>query len=118
VPDFLKGATYIRTAGNDKMYEDDELCFSFVCERDVTVYVMHGNTFETRPAWLNVFTDTGVDIFRPIEDDPRNMSFSVFAKKYPAGKVEVYGDLPKGFLTPPFRNSGGAGYCMYSIIVQ
>jgi len=51
VPDFLKGATYIRTAGNDKMYEEDELCFSLTCERDVTVYIMHGNTFETRPSW-------------------------------------------------------------------
>ncbi len=117
LPAGLEGQTLIRTAGNDKMYEEHELCLSFSLTGKGTVYILHGNTFPERPAWLKEYRDTGEDVARPLADDPRGMSFSVFAREFPAGPVKLWGDLPRGFLTPPFRNNGGAGYCMYSVIV-
>lgn len=118
LPTQLVGAWLIQTAGNDKMYEEHELCFTFHLCQPATVFILHGNTFPVRPAWLNAFQDTQENVFRPLEVDERNMSFRIFRREFPAEEVNIYGDLPKGFLTPPFRNNGGAGYCMFSVAVK
>ena len=118
VPARLKGKILIKTAGNDKMYEEDEICLRFEVDRKVVVYVLHANKFTTKPAWLHNFKNTG-DIVTRTDCSEATMKgiFTVFAREYPAGSIALGGCLPPGFLTPSFRQSGGENYCMYSVVV-
>ncbi|MBI5722824.1 MAG: hypothetical protein HZA50_02615 [Planctomycetes bacterium] len=117
MPEYLEEHTYIRTSGDDKVYEEDDPCLSFTVDRDVDVYILHGMPFLSLPAWLREFRDTGDFVYRPATEDPRNMRFRGLVKSYPKGRIILNGDLPKGMLTPEFRAGGGAGFCMYSVAI-
>lgn len=114
MPQYVMNQTYIRTAGDDKGYEEDQPCMSFRSPRDVNVYILHGMPFLALPVWLRSFRDTGDVVTRPVSEDPRGMRFRVLAKAFPAGQIVLRGDLPQGMLT---RAGGLAGFCMYSVVV-
>jgi hypothetical protein len=118
VPVSLKGQTLIKTAGNDKMYEEDEECLRFEVNREVVVYILHGDKFTVKPKWLQHFKNTGEKVTRTDSSEVTMKGiFSVFARNFPAGTIKLGGCLPPGFLTPAFRASGGENYCMFSVVV-
>jgi hypothetical protein len=99
LPAYLDGATYIKTANNDKMSTPDDF-LSFDVNQDVTIYISHDNRIP-QPSWLsNEFTDTGDDLVTTDTD------FSIFFKDYPAGNIILGGN------EGPSRNCS-----MYSVIV-
>ena len=98
VPDHLKSATYIKTAGNDNSSEGDNF-FSFEVDQAVTVYVAHADQITSKPSWLTAFNDTGSDI--SISTDA---ILSVFSKDFPAGTITLGGNE-------------GEGLSMYTVII-
>ena len=118
VPASIYGQTLIKVAGDDKMFEEGELCLAFDVDQAVTVCVLHADKFETKPVWLEDFANTGEKVTRvDSSDDTLKGIFTVFCKDFSRGRVELGGCLPAGFLTPAFRASGGTNYCMYSVVV-
>jgi len=61
VPEILTGATYIKTANNDKSSTENTF-LSFIVDQPVTVYVGHDVRFTNKPSWLDSFTDTGMSL--------------------------------------------------------
>lgn len=96
VPAWLEGATYIKTANDDKSSSGD-IFVTFDVNQDVTVYVAHDNRITTKPSWMSSFTDTGVDILA-------NITLSVFEKQFPTGSVTLGGNA-------------GSAYNMFSVII-
>lgn len=116
VAPLVNGQTYIKTAGNDKLYEEEDMWFSFDVNQDVTVYVLHADKIHPKPAWLKEFTNTREKVTR--RNDPTTKgTFTLFAKDFPKGTITLGGDFPEGWLTPEFIDSLGSGYCMYSVVV-
>lgn len=97
----LEGATYIKTANDDKLSQDDQL-LSFEVNQSVTVYVAHDNRYQIKPDWLLQFEDTGEDL------TTTDTSFSIFQKVFPAGTVVLGGNVDP---TEAENNS------MYTVIV-
>jgi len=99
VPDFLKGAVYIKTANNDKKNMADPF-LSFDVNTDVTVYVAFDNRVST-PFWLSDFSDTGYDL-------RTDVWFSIYAKDFPAGSVTLGPNGHSGSMyTVIIVNNGG-----------
>lgn len=89
----LQGKTYIRTANDDKLNRSKEF-LSFRLSEPGVVYVAHDDRHSTRPSWLDEFSDTGeLVVLRAGVDGPIH-TFSVFAKKFPAGNVTLGGNYP------------------------
>ena len=97
VPASLLGATYIKTANDDKGLTGSSF-ITFEVNQDVTVYVAHDNRIATKPSWMASFTDTGEDLVTT------DTTLSIFAKDFSAGTVTLGG------------NEGG-GNSMYSVII-
>jgi hypothetical protein len=85
IPASLEGATYIKTANDDKCSSGDSF-LSFDVNQDVTIYVAHDNRIAQKPSWLASFTDSGDDLITT------DTSFSLFAKDFPAGTVTLGGN--------------------------
>jgi hypothetical protein len=98
IPACLEGATYIRTANNDKSSTGDEFV-TFELSSDATVYIVHDNRIAPKPSWMDSFTDTGKDIVTT------DVDFSVFEKDFSAGTVTLGGN-------------GESSGSMYTIIVK
>lgn len=110
IPSFLEGATYIKTANDDKCLPDpSEFVLSFDVSRPVTVYIAHDDRYTTKPAWMAGFTSTqeGVYLNLPGADTGR---YTLYARDYSAGKV-VLGSNIDG----DCRIEGNYG--MYSVIL-
>ncbi len=97
VPGFLQGATYIKTANDDKESSGDSF-LSFDVDKDVIVYVAHDDNITTKPSWLSSFTDTGENLVTT------DTTLSIFGCYYLAGMVTLGGN----------ESSGNS---MYSVII-
>ena len=85
VPGYLLGATYIKTANDDKGSTGTDF-LSFDVNQDVTVYVAHDSRITDKPAWLSSFTDTGDNL------STNDASLSIYAKDFPAGTITLGGN--------------------------
>lgn len=85
IPAELAGATYIRTANDDKLSQGDSF-LSFEVNQAVTVYVAHDDRYAVKPAWLQSFTDSGQDL-------QINETFSAYGKDFSAGTVQLGGNV-------------------------
>ncbi len=89
VPGDFLGASYIRTANNDKTSTGD-VFFSFHISQDASVFVAHDDRISPKPLWLREFSDTAENI------TIANKTHSLFQKDFPAGVVILGGnDGPK-----------------------
>jgi len=95
----LGGATYIRTANNDK-YATGSSYMTFTVNQNVVVYVAHDDVVTTKPSWLSTFTDTGANL---AASNPG--TYSLYAKEFGAGTVTLGG------------NEGGVSSSMYSVVI-
>jgi hypothetical protein len=119
IPDSLKGKTLIMTAGNDKMYTEDEVCFSFDVNCDVNIYVLYGVKYPRVPDWLLSYKKTTFIVSRhDSSNETLKGIFNVYEKSFSKGKISINGCMLKELKTPEFIKSGGSGYCMYSIVVS
>ena len=96
-PTLLGGATYIKTASDDKASSGNSF-ISFSVDQDVTVYVAHDDRITSKPSWLIPFADIGQLSIST------GATFSIFAKDFPAGTISLGG------------NESGS-YNMYCIII-
>ena len=106
VPSALAGATYIKTANDDKGLTD-EAFMSFTVNRDVTVHVAYDNRATSLPGWLSGWTDTGTTLGTTDLVDRR-----LYAKSFAAGTVALGGNLAAGASGAESNYSviiGGAG---------
>ena len=58
VPEYLKGASFIQTANNDKLNTSDNF-LSFIVTDDVVLYIAYDPRATTIPQWLTRWTKTG-----------------------------------------------------------
>ena len=82
VPDFIKGAVYIKTRNGDMGVSGVDGFITFDVNMDVMVYVAYDDRSAVKPAWMNGFTDTGSDL-------KTWSAMSLFGKKFSAGKVSL-----------------------------
>jgi len=101
LPGSLLGLTYIKTANDDKLIQDDNF-LSFDVDKDVTLYIVHDDRINN-PSWLGSFLDTGQDIVRT---DIHVIYLSVFEKNFTKGSVTLGG------------NEGISQSSMYSVIIR
>ena len=80
VPDFIKGAVYIKTRNGDMGVSGVDGFITFDVNMDAMVYVAYDDRSAVKPAWMDGFTDTGSDL-------KTWSAMSLFGKKFSAGKV-------------------------------
>jgi len=97
VPGAITGATYIKTANNDKSSTGNTF-LSFTVDQPVTVYVGHDLRITNKPSWLNSFTPTGILLVTT------DSSLELYSKSFPAGTIVLGGN-------------DGAKKSMYSVVV-
>ncbi len=97
VPGAISGATYIKTANNDKNSSGTTF-LSFTVDQPVTVYVGHDVRLTNKPAWLNSFTDTGMNLVTS------DTTLDLYSQSFPAGTVVLGGN-------------NGQGKSMYSVVI-
>jgi hypothetical protein len=85
VPSSLHGATYIKTANDDKSSNNPSF-LTFHVNQDVTVYVGHDDRTTPKPSWLESFTDTGNDIITS------DTTLSIYAKDFSSGTIVLGGN--------------------------
>jgi hypothetical protein len=119
IPEFLKGATLIQTAGDDKFFVEDKLTLSFRVSAPVTVYIVYGDKLRVLPAWLRNWTDTRWKVTRKDTNATTLKGyFTLFAKDFPAGEIRLLGNLSNKMANDPaFKKLKGSTYCMYSVVV-
>ncbi len=98
VPVLVEGATYIKTANDDKLSGGSSF-ITFDVNQDVTVYVAHDDRIIAKPSWMTSFTDTGDDLVIV------SQAHSIWKKDFTAGTITLGG------------NAGGGNGSMYSIII-
>jgi hypothetical protein len=119
IPEEMKGKTLIMLAGNDKMFEENEKCFSFHVNKSVFVHVLYSDKFPVLPVWLLDYTKTDKKVYRKDASEVTMKGiFRVYSKEFPAGDIQINGCLGKGIKTEAFVNNGGSGYCMYSVVIE
>ena len=89
VPSFLQGATFVRTANDDKLTDGSRM-LSFDLSERASIYIAHDVRYEVKPGWLSAFMDTGILIN---VDMGGNVEFRIYKKDYPAGKVHTGGNV-------------------------
>ena len=89
IPVYLEGATYIKTANDDKGSVGDDF-LSFDVTQDVTVYVAHDDSITDKPSWLLDFTDTGDQLVTT------DKSLSIYARDFSAGTITLGGNEGPG----------------------
>jgi hypothetical protein len=106
VPSELQGATFIRTANDDKSANPGASSFlSFEVSQNVTVYVAHDDRL-ARPAWLKSgWEETSISLQ---DSDGMSNRFRVFRRSYPRGKVTLGSNVPT-------QNRNGS---MYTVAVK
>lgn len=88
----------------------------------MTVLVLYANRLGILPRWLRHIRDTREKVTRT-DSIPSTLRgiFTLFARRFPAGLVELYGNLaPAMAADHHFRLSKplGATYCMYIVVVK
>lgn len=126
IPEIARGATHIRTAGNDKMIPETAPCLSFVVTEPVTVMIVYADKLRgplgSTPCWLADFGDTREKVTRT-DSNPSTLKgiFTLFTRDFEPGRVELWGNLAAAMAADPaFVASGplGTNYCMYSVVVK
>lgn len=87
VPSFLEGATYIKTANDDKCLSDpSKFVLSFDVDRSVTIYIAHDDRYSTKPVWMSGFmpTQESVNLNLPGAGAGR---YTLYARDYAAGRI-------------------------------
>ena len=97
-PASVQGATYIKTANDDKLLSGSSF-ITFDVNQDATVYVAHDDRVTTKPSWMTSFTNTGDDL---VID---SQGHSIWKKDFTAGTITLGG------------NEGGGNSSMYTVIV-
>ncbi len=82
VPASLQGATYIKTANNDKASSGASF-LTFDVDQDVIVYVAHDDCITQKPSWLSSFSDTGDNLVTT------DTTLSIFEGFFLAGTVTL-----------------------------
>jgi fibronectin type 3 domain-containing protein len=85
VPALVQGATYIKTANNDKGSSGTSF-LTFGVNQDVIVYVAHDDRISTKPSWISSFSDTGDNLVTT------DTTFSIFVKDHAAGTITLGGN--------------------------
>ena len=86
VPALLQGATYLKTANDDKGSSNASF-LTFEVNQDVIVYVAHDDRITPRPSWLtSSFSDTGDNLVTT------DTTLSIFESNYLAGTVTLGGN--------------------------
>jgi hypothetical protein len=106
VPDFLKGASFIATANDDK-FEKARNFLDIELDVAASIYVAYDDRYSSKPRWLASFRDTGLDLLT--KEPGRQLRHSLFKKNYPAGKLTLGGNYP---------NDDAGNYGMYTIVVD
>ena len=120
VPEQLQACLHIKTHGNDKMINEDDVCFSFETDQDIDVYVLYPDKQPVLPKWLEAFERMRLNVTR-IDAMPSNLKgyFSLYRKSYKKGKVILLGNSPACMLEQDwYVETKGANYCMYSVCVK
>ncbi|QNF35502.1 Ig-like domain-containing protein [Adhaeribacter swui] len=91
VPDFLRGATFIKTPNDDKANRLGEVV-SFELTKAATVYVAYDPVALILPKWLQSWEKMteGIGI-----NDPRIDHLVLYRKYFPAGLVKIGGNLAR-----------------------
>jgi hypothetical protein len=84
IPGMLEGATYIKTANDDKNRTDSSF-LSFQVSQDTTVYVAYDHRASSLPNWLGDWNDTGESI------TTTDTTFNLFTKGYAASSTVTLG---------------------------
>lgn len=102
IPSFVKGATFIQTANDDKNSKGEDY-LTFDVDQDVSVYIAHSNEVNTKPLWLkNNYKDLGKDIITT------DGNYRLFKKEFSKGQISIGGNIEK---------EDDRGKSMYTIIV-
>ena len=96
VPSFLNGATFIKTANDDKKRTDTNF-LTFTANYNVKVYVAYDNR-NAKPAWLSTYSDTNADL-------KTDASFSIYQRNFSAGRITLGG------------NQGSDSISMYTVMI-
>jgi len=119
ISDGLKGKTLIMTAGNDKMFEENEICFSFDVNKSVIVHILYADKYAVLPNWLLDYKKTENKVYRhDSSNETLKGVFTDYSKEFPAGEIQIYGCLGKGVKTKKFVETKGSGYCMFSVVIE
>jgi hypothetical protein len=84
IPGTVEGATYIKTANDDKGRTDTSF-LSFQVNQDVTIYVAYDQRASSLPNWLRDWTNTGESI------TTTDTTFNLFAKGFAASSIVTLG---------------------------
>ena len=119
VPESLEGKPHIRTAGDDKMIDENDPCLSFRVNMPVTVYIVYADKLRVLPRWLEDFADTREKVTRDDSDTTTLKGiFTLFARDFNLGQIVLNGNLSEEMRSDPlFMARGGGTYCMYSVVV-
>ena len=119
IPEIALGHTYIRTAGNDKMIDENDLCLSFRVNTPVTVFVVYADKLRALPCWLQDFRDTREKVTRTDSNTSTLKGiFTLFAKDFDPGIIALNGNLSRTMAGDSAFRSSGMGYCMYTVVVK
>ncbi|MGB5055530.1 MAG: hypothetical protein WBO24_14150, partial [Nitrospirales bacterium] len=103
IPSLVQGATFIRTANDDKAATNTTF-LSFTVNQPVSVYVAHGDRITSKPSWLSTFTDTGANLVTS------DTTLSLFVRTFPAGTITLGGNISSG--------NAGNDLSMYGVIIK
>lgn len=112
LPREILGGTLIATANADRDLAANTTLVSFTLAKPATVYVAYSQGGKELPAWLKGWTDTGKDLSitrkeslgpqynwidalskdKPAAAIPATVTFRLFQKPHPAGKVRLGGN--------------------------
>ncbi len=96
VPEDLAGATFIKTANDDKLSTSNTL-LTFTLAQASTLYVAYDPRATALPAWLSDWTKTIISLGTT---DPGSSTFDLYSKSFAAGEVTL-----GGALAPPAAGS-------------
>ncbi|QQO10395.1 hypothetical protein [Breznakiella homolactica] len=120
VPDELSGCLHIKTHGDDKMINEDEVCFSFDSDQDIDVFILYPDKQPFLPKWLIEFERKRMNVTR-MDSMASNLKgyFSIYKKQYKKGPVVLFGNSPSSMLAQNwYVETKGANYCMYSVCIK
>ncbi|OGF48628.1 MAG: hypothetical protein A2231_01510 [Candidatus Firestonebacteria bacterium RIFOXYA2_FULL_40_8] len=118
IPEDLKECIHLKTCGDDKLISEKNQCVKFEISETADVCVLFADKFPVLPEWLKEYDITRYKITRQ-DSACCNFKgiFSVFKRRFQKGVVCLNGCSPEKILSENYIKSGGANYCMYSVII-
>ncbi|MEI8198161.1 MAG: LamG-like jellyroll fold domain-containing protein, partial [Phycisphaerae bacterium] len=90
IPSKYLGSTFIRTANADQSTLGTTNLLTFTVNQTVVIYILHADSYVSKPAWLSDFTDTTDNIVTT------KGTFSVYKKIVSAGTITLGGNTLDG----------------------